>query len=274
MLAKVARLLGPSLLRRVPQRRWYTTLQMVLAQAPERLKLQQGVLSMWGSLANLAANGFAPRTVIDVGAWIGDWTEHVHPIFPSAEFLMVEANPLKQEVLQAVAARLGPRVRLRMALLGPEPRKEVPFYAMEAGSSVLPEDTGFDRNLLALPMTTLDELTGAPAIQCPVLLKVDVQGYELEVLRGGARTLAASEVVLLEVSLLEYNQGAPLMPDVVAFMNSAGFLPYDVCGQFRRESDAALCQVDIMFVRRDSPLRARKPFWKRDPTSAAHRGTT
>jgi len=274
MLAKVARLLGPSLLRRVPQRRWYTTLQMVLAQAPERLKLQQGVLSMWGSLANLAANGFAPRTVIDVGAWIGDWTEHAHPILPAADFLMVEANPLKQEGLQAVAARLGSRVRLRMALLGPEARKEVPFYAMEAGSSVLPEDTGFDRNLLALPMTTLDEVTGAPALQGPVLLKVDVQGYELEVLRGGGKTLAASEVVLLEVSLLEYNQGAPLMPDVVAFMNSAGFLPYDVCGQFRRESDAALCQVDIMFVRRDSPLRARKPFWKRDPTSSAHRGTT
>src|SRR5262245_45883381 len=87
MLAKVARFLGPALLRRVPQRRWYTTLQMVLAQAPERLKLQQGVLSMWGSLANLKASGFAPRTVIDVGAWIGDWTEHVHAIFPEASFL-------------------------------------------------------------------------------------------------------------------------------------------------------------------------------------------
>src|SRR5215468_4422314 len=92
MLAKVARLLGPCLLRFVPQRRWYTTLQMVLAEAPERLKLQQGVLSMWGSLANLKASGFNPQTVIDVGAWIGDWTEHVHAIFPDASFLMVEAN--------------------------------------------------------------------------------------------------------------------------------------------------------------------------------------
>ncbi len=101
-----------------------------------------------------------------------------------------------------------------------------------------------------------------------MLLKVDVQGYELEVLRGGTRTLALAEVVLLEVSLLEYNQGAPLMPEVVAFMASAGFVPYDVCGQFRRETDNALCQIDIMFVRRESALRAKKPFWKRDPGSA------
>jgi len=267
MLAKVARLLFPPLLRRVPQRRWYTTLQMVLAQAPERLKLQQGVLSMWGSLQNLKANGFAPATVIDVGAWIGDWTEHVQPLFPEADFLMVEANPDKQARLEAIAARLGPRVRLRMTLLGPEAKPDVPFYAMEAGSSVLPENTGFDRNVLALPMSTLDEVSGAATLKGPVLLKVDVQGFELEVLRGGPRTLALAEVVLLEVSLLEYNQGAPLMPEVVAFMNSAGFVPYDVCGQFRRETDAALCQIDIMFVRRDSALRAKKPFWNRDPSA-------
>jgi FkbM family methyltransferase len=264
MLAKVARLLGPPLLRRVPQGRWYSTLAMVLAQAPERLKLQQGVLSMWGSLQNLKANGFAPRTVIDVGAWIGDWTEHVHAIFPDAGFLMVEANPGKKPGLEAIAARLGPSVRLRMALLGPEPRPKVPFYAMEAGSSVLPENTSFDRKELALEMTTLDEVSTAATLQGPVLLKVDVQGYELEVLRGGSQTLARCEVVLLEVSLLEYNQGAPLMPEVVAFMNAAGFVPYDVCGQFRRETDAALCQIDIMFVRRDSTLRAKKTFWDRD----------
>jgi FkbM family methyltransferase len=276
MLAKVARLLGPPLLRRVPPRRWYSTLAMVLSQAPERLKLQQGVLSMWGSLQNLRSNGFSPRTVIDVGAWIGDWTEHVHAIFPDAHFLMLEANPAKRPGLEAIAARLGPSVQVRMALLGPESRPDVPFYAMEAGSSVLPEDTNFERKQLALQMSTLDELSGASSLEGPVLLKVDVQGYELEVLRGGAKTLARSEVVLLEVSLLEYNQGAPLMPEVVAFMNSAGFVPYDVCGQFRRETDAALCQIDIMFVRRDSALRARKTFWNRDPgpNGAAQRGPT
>jgi FkbM family methyltransferase len=272
MLAKVARLLGPPLLRRVPKRRWYSTLAMVLSQAPERLKLQQGVLSMWGSLQNLKSNGFSPRAVIDVGAWIGDWTEHVQPIFPEARFLMVEANPAKEARLEAIAARLGPSVRLRMALLGPEARPDVPFFAMEAGSSVLPENTNFERKQLSMQMTTLDEVSGGSDLEGPVLLKVDVQGYELEVLRGGTRTLQRSDVVLLEVSLLEYNQGAPLMPEVVAFMNAGGFVPYDVCGQFRRETDAALCQIDIMFVRRDSALRAKKTFWNRDPGSVTNGG--
>jgi hypothetical protein len=138
--------------------------------------------------------------------------------------------------------------------------------------SVLSENTGFERNVLTLPMTTLDEVSGATTLKGPVLLKLDVQGYELEVLRGGPRTLTLAEVVLLEVSLLEYNQGAPLMPEVVAFMNSAGFVPYDVCGQFRRESDAALCQIDIIFVQRNSALRAKKPFWNQDPTSLPTNG--
>ena len=271
MLAKVARLLGTPLLRSVPRRRWTTLLQLVLQQAPERLKLQQGVLSMWGSLANLRENGFSPRVVIDVGAWIGEWTERVHGIFPTARFLMVEGNPEKRVGLEEVAARLGPGVDLRMALLGREGRPAVPFYAMEAGSSVLPEDTGFERTVLTLPMTTLDEVAGAASLEGPVLLKIDVQGYELEVLRGGPRVLDRAEVVQLEVSLLEYNPGAPLMPEVVAYMEANGFVPYDVCGQFRRESDAALVQIDILFVRVNSALRARKQFWARDP--GAQRGT-
>lgn len=271
MLAKFARLLASSILRCVPERRWLGTLQAVLAQAPERLKLLQGVLTMWGSLENLKAIGFTPRVVIDVGAWSGAWTARVHQIFPSAEFLMVEANPDKQQTLEAVAARLGPTVKLRMALVGSEPRAAVTFYAMETGSSVLPETSGFERTVLSLPMSTLDEVCSASNLQGPILLKADVQGYELEVLRGGPRALSLVEVVLLEVSLLEYNAGAPLMVDVVSSLNSAGFVPYDVCGQLRRESDGALGQLDIIFVRRDSPLRAKKPFWNSDP-KAGHRG--
>ena len=185
---------------------------------------------------------------------------------------MVEANPEKEAHLKAVARRLGPSVHLRMALLGRGSRSEIPFYAMESGSSVLPENTSFDRKELVLPMTTLDEVIADVALEGPTLLKVDVQGYELEVLRGGSQTLDRSEVVLLEVSLLEYNQGAPLMPEVIAFMDAAGFVPYDVCGQLRRDTDAALFQIDIIFVRPDSPLRAKKPFWNREKAATTGNG--
>jgi hypothetical protein len=96
-------------------------------------------------------------------------------------------------------------------------------------------------------------------------MKLDVQGFELEVLKGGGRALALSEVVILEVALLPYNDGGPLFADVVAFMNKEGFLVFDFCGQFRRESDFALFQTDVAFVRRESSLRAPRRFWLSEP---------
>ncbi len=253
------------LLQHLPPRRWPALLQTVLAQAPEHEKLKQGVLTMWGSIENLARNGFRPAAVIDAGAWIGEWTEHVRPIFPDASFLMLDANPVNEPRLAAAAKKLGPKVRHRIALLGREARPAIDFYSMETGSSVLVELTTFPREKVSLPMRTLDEVVREEGLSGRLFLKADVQGYELELLRGARGTLAQTEVVLLEVSLLPYNAGAPLIDEVIAFMKQEGFAVYDACGGSRRESDAALFQLDLMFAREDSALRGKKTFFAKEP---------
>ena len=95
-------------------------------------------------------------------------------------------------------------------------------------------------------------------------MKLDVQGYELEVLAGAPETLARTEVILSEVSLLEYNEGQPLMADVIAYLGQRDFVPFDICGGLRRSSDLALFQTDMIFVRRDSSLREKRKFWSRE----------
>jgi hypothetical protein len=101
----------------------------------------------------------------------------------------------------------------------------------------------------------------------PLLLKLDVQGFELEVLAGAQSTLDRTEVVVSEVSLLPYNKGAPLMHEVIAYLAEREFLPYDICGGLRRTSDMALFQTDMIFARRGSELRARRKFWDDEPDS-------
>jgi hypothetical protein len=127
---------------------------------------------------------------------------------------------------------------------------------MASGSSVLPELTDVPRSLLDLPMTTLDAVVPAEARNA--LLKLDVQGYELEVLAGGPRTLAGAAAVLIEVSLLPYNEGAPLLAEVVSYLHARGFLSYDVCGALRRREDLALWQTDLLFLPEQSRLRERR----------------
>ncbi len=104
-----------------------------------------------------------------------------------------------------------------------------------------------------MPVVRLDDETArCPA---PFVLKVDVQGGELEVLAGATATLEGCELVLLEASLYELVPGQPLLHDVVAFMAERGWVVYDAYGGHLRPLDGALAQIDLAFARADGALR-------------------
>lgn len=223
---------------------------------------------MEGSLENLAAVGFRPSAVLDVGAHEGRWARMAAKAFPEAAFHLFEAQPGQKPALEATLAEIGRAGSVNVTLLGPERRENVVFHVMGTGSSVLPEVTTFDRTQVSLPMRRMDDVAAALGLEGPLLIKLDTQGFELEILKGAGATLRLAEVVMLEVSLLPYNEGAPLFHDVVAFMADAGFLAYDVCGLERRRTDRVLFQCDMIFVRRDSELRAKRKFFHREPEPA------
>ena len=92
----------------------------------------------------------------------------------------------------------------------------------------------------------------------PSLLKLDVQGHEMEVLKGATIALAAAEVCLLEVTLLDLGYDTPLLLDTMQFMHAKGFQAYDISHFIRRPFDKALHQLDMFFVKINSPLIADK----------------
>ena len=217
-------------------------------------------MSMWWSLENLRRCGFQPASVIDVGGFIGEWTRRTRAIWPEAKYLMIEPQPNKQERLRALC---DDSVSLERALLGREPSAAVRFHMDDFGNSSVLESVQNKCPLAeSLPMKTLDSVVAERNMNGPILIKEDVQGFELEVLRGANETLRNTEVILLEVSTLPYNVGAPLFSDVVAFMADRRFLLYDVCHLHRRYTDQAVFQMDVLFAREDSALRAEKPFFR------------
>lgn len=226
---------------------------MVPSRWKEEIKNYFGVPSVGMSLRLLRANGFHPTVVIDVGAYRGDWAKLCNEIWPDASILMIEANPERAQQLQQMKARF-PGTTAEQALLGGAPQPAVPFYEQESASSVLPEAAKEQQFSFSLPMRTLDEVTSTTRFQTPDLLKLDVQGYELEVLKGGERTLKSAEAVLLEVNFIEIYQGAPLLRDVVNHLGNAGFRAYDVANLYRRPLDKSLWQADMVFLRNGSTL--------------------
>jgi FkbM family methyltransferase len=258
VLGLFARRIFDAVADRIPARarsrllhRWLE--QSVCSRAPGLKEISD---TRW-VLQNLHHAGFLPAQIIDCGAYVGKWTCMARTIFPDAKVLMVEAAPENEPALSAVATT-GSGVSYAIALLGPNDRGTVPYFKMATGSSVLAEQTDVSREVVHLPMTTLDRLAISRGIRVVDLLKLDVQGFELEVLRGAEALLQTAQVVLLEVSFLQYNAEAPLVHEVFAAMRSYGFLAYDIGATTRWGTSSKLLQADILFVRCDSPLRPER----------------
>lgn len=201
----------------------------------------------------LAASGYAPASIIDIGAHDGNWTRLARRIFPDASILMIEPLSSKAESLRALADSLE-RTSFVDALLGAEAGRTVTFYEAGTGSSVHREQSNVEFKETSLKTSRLDDV--AVQLDGPIFLKLDVQGAELEILDGGSKTLDRSDLVQLEVALLPYNEGAATFLQVIEYLDQRGFVPFDIAGMIR-PTGAELVQVDMLFVSIGSPLRPK-----------------
>ena len=80
---------------------------------------------------------------------------------------------------------------------------------------------------------------------------MDVQGAELDILKGGEKTIKNTQYVSIEASLAEYNQGAPMIGDIVDKMSEYGFYILDIVEyhSFPHLYGGAIFQLDILFKR-------------------------
>ena len=112
-----------------------------------------------------------------------------------------------------------------------------------------------------MAIETVDRLIAAGRVVRPQLVKLDVQGSELDVLRGWGPSLDKVEAIVMEISVVPYNAGAPLAQQVFTEMKALGFTFCDVLDELRHWGERRyVMQFDGLFLRDDSPLLARPPF--------------
>jgi FkbM family methyltransferase len=166
---------------------------------------------------------------------------------------MVEAQPDMLPFVEAAKKKLA-NAQIANCVLSEKAGEQVTFYQMGTGSSMFAETSNVERKELHLITQTLDDVArDLAAGSGNLFLKIAVQGAELNVLRGGMSTLARAGLVQLEVAMLKYNKGAPLLPEVVGFMADRDFYPIEVSG-FSRPRDQLL-QIDMLFAPKGSQLR-------------------
>lgn len=203
---------------------------------------------------DVAARGFRPSFILDVGANRGDWTEMMLDIFPDADYLLLEPQHEMASRLDALESR-HPNVTWHACAAGPEETTlELTVFDNLNGSSLVPDAAHAEgRERRSVPVHTIDGLVDG---RIPDLVKLDVQGFELEALKGASSLFGHTEIFVLEASLFRFYEQTPLLHEVIAFMKERGYVPYDIADYIRRTHDGALAQIDMAFAREDGILRA------------------
>jgi FkbM family methyltransferase len=208
--------------------------------------------------------------VIDVGVGSGTWD--LYEQFPASKHLLVEPLEECRSVLDDIAGKYNAQYVLAAA--GREPgTTEIRVHRVPACSSTIGPREGEDGEAVprVVPVVRLDDICGERGLPGSYLIKVDVEGAELNVLDGSGAILDDTEVVLLEVSLFRFWPDAPLFHDVVAYMKARGFVVYDLYGGHLRPIDGALAQVDVAFVKDQGPFRRLHSYASADQADRLYR---
>jgi FkbM family methyltransferase len=233
--------------------------------------------SLFQGLVRLKNIGFAPSGILDIGAWVGEFSRGARQIFPEAHILMVEALPENGEILARVCRKLG-NAEYVTSLVGDTEMKATSFFVVDTdkypdlvktGSSKYKDNLGCPQEEHSIPQRTLASIVTGNGFQYQ-LMKLDVQGAELDVIKGLGDHLSIVEVILMEMSLVQYNEGAPLMDAVLSKMRQLGFVLYDIVEEHRFEG-GHLFQIDGIFVRPDSRYRLKPPFIRWAATTPSRR---
>jgi len=165
------------------------------------------------------------KQVLDIGAYEGHWKSMFKNIYPDSEVLMIEANKDKEKILKSKGSYF-------IGLLSSEDNKEVDYFKCnspktpQTGNSIFLENTS--HKFIPEKRKTI-KLSSVPNIlEKYDLIKMDVQGSELDIIKGGLNIIKKSSFLLLELSLIQYNQKVPLAYDVMSFLKKINFELIDI----------------------------------------------
>lgn len=182
-------------------------------------------------------------SILDIGANQGMFSSVMKRMFPDINIFMIEANPFCDNFLKRVG------IPYEIVCLS-DTEKEVQFYFEDnnfvgTGASYYLEKTQWysKKNFTKMMTKRLDDVV-SPIYE---FIKLDTQGSELDIMKGGEKTIAAAKYILLETSVVEYNENAPLKEQIFDYMKSIDFKPLELIENHYMENK--LIQEDWIFTR-------------------------
>lgn len=169
-----------------------------------------------------------PKVIYDIGANTIEWGRLAKSRWPHAEVFAFEAMESFKSLYDTM------EIPYHIGVLSNEDNKQVVFYENEQfpwGNSYYIENEtkspeGFsytNENAITKTAMTLDTVAKIRNFPAPDLIKIDVQGAEMDILIGAKETLRSCRDIIIEIQHDQYNIGAPLKDEMFEFLDSIGF---------------------------------------------------
>ncbi|HWD58332.1 MAG TPA: FkbM family methyltransferase [Stellaceae bacterium] len=193
--------------------------------------------------------------IYDIGANIGTWTLLAKALYPDAQIHAFEPLPRHRDDFRANLARFAD-VRLHGVALGNRDQEDRQLHVMDfsdASSLLALAEPGRSHwgigEIAQVPvkLCRLDDYRQRFDLPKPDLIKLDVQGYELEVLKGAKASLTSVKALIVEVSFAEFYEGQCLFEELVGFVAEQGFRLKAI--GVNTPLGRPLAQTDGLFVR-------------------------
>ena len=196
------------------------------------------------------------RNVLDIGANVGEFTLIFHHLFDAPIIHSFEPLPSCKINLDAIATN-KPNITFHPYALGARESTQILHVSSHAPSSSIlnmgqlhktdyPHSAGSSDVEIRCKM--LDSVLGDVEFDGNLLIKMDVQGFELEVMQGGDKVFRAAKVVVLEMSIQELYDGEPGFDDLYCFLKSLGFTYHGSLKQSVSKNDESFLQCDGVFI--------------------------
>jgi len=203
---------------------------------------------------------FDIQTVLDIGANTGQFARRIRSHLPAAIIHSFEPLPAAYRQLQKVSQGDGRLYAHPIALGDADGDAQLIESTFTPSSSLLTMTENHTRafpfattaGTVRVPLARLDTWAAKHRLQGPLLIKLDVQGYEDRVLRGGARTVAEVQVLIVETSFTELYRDQMLFDGIHAFLTNLGFRCAGFLDLFQDPRSGATLQADAVFLRRGS----------------------
>lgn len=204
----------------------------------------------------LSVKNYVPvlNTIIDVGANAGQFAIAASKIYSSANIYSFEALPSLLSSLENNTKQVN-NIKIFNYALG-DVKGEIEFFQNDysLASSALeihknqtdlfPQTGGVKK--IKIKSERLDDIINEMKLDSPVLLKLDVQGYEKKVLSGAVQSMKKIDYLLFETSFTPMYNAEPLFDELNTFVKELGFEIVAPVGIFQ-STDMKILQMDVLY---------------------------